>query len=405
MNVLKKALPYICMVLFGAGPAVAGLPHSESIAKVTGVITASAVAGSENSPRITAFDVSPDGGSLALLYDTWPSRSKFALSVAVWDIESNTLSARNRLGDHALLIPPAPILHEAVLFVDEQKYIVAMGLGKVWIVEAKTCSVIRQLETSFPNPSPPVELLHAGSSKIAVIYKQGRNQFRVSLFEIPSGKLLASWASSAFPQSFSPNGKLVVGPIGDYNAGAVTNLQLIDSQTGNTIRMLRTGFAFNNPWPEEHGSVVARFLDNQNIVVCPDNMVDHNGRHSGNSLEIINVSEGRIVRVIAPKEFGPSGELAVSPDGSHFAVYSLYVSARVQRADGLLPNPYKPELLVFDSKGSEPDYVVPRLDAGGGVAPLTNQVLPCLSSGASVIALAQDGAIDFAILNWPTLRF
>lgn len=138
---------------------------------------------------------------------------------------------------------------------------------------------------------------------------------------------------------------------------------------------------------------MARFLDNDRIVVCPDDVVDHNGHHSGNGLEIIDVRADRIVSEIKPKNFGPKGELVISPDRSHFAVYSHYVNPWVELADGLLPNFHKPELLLFQRDERKPELMIPNLDLAGQVAFSTNRVLPSLSSSASVVAVAQGGAI------------
>jgi hypothetical protein len=122
-------------------------------------------------------------------------------------------------------------------------------------------------------------------------------------------------------------------------------------------------------------------------------MVDHTGHHSGNSLELIDIEKDGIVREISPKAFGPTGELAVSPDLSYFAVFSYYINAWAERSEGFWPNFHKPELLLFGKGNAQPELVIPDLKPSGAVAYLANLVLPRLSDRGSVIAIAQFGAV------------
>ncbi len=172
------------------------------------------------------------------------------------------------------------------------------------------------------------------------------------------------------------------------------NLLVMDARTGAGIKSIPVSFGFKK-WESdaEKGSVTARFLDNDQVVVTPDNMTDHTGHHSGTSMVVINISESRVVREIMPKNFGPTGELAVSPDLGHFAVYSHNVSAVAKLSDGLWPDFHKPELMLFATNQTKPELVIPDLRGDGAVAHLRNMVLPRLSSNASVVAVAQLGAV------------
>lgn len=394
---MRVSKTILCSVLGVFGLSLMNL-HAAGQPKLTARLTAevapSALPESTRDSRITAFDVAPDGSLLAVLYVTWPSRASFGLSAAIWDIRSKAVVEHAQIGQQAARVPSSPLVDDEVIFTADKRYLLALGLGKVWILDASTCTVIRSIESPRSELGPPVHILTAGGSAVAVTYKQGYNQFYVALFEIPSAKMIAGWPSSAFPQSFSPDGKLVIGPSAEYNEGGVTNLQLMEAQTGARIKTIPVGFGFRKGRaPEEKGSVTVRFLDNAQIVLTPDNMVDHTGHHSGSSIEVININDNRVVREITFKNFGPTGELAVSPDLSHFAVYSSYASALAERSDGLWPNFHKPELLLFTTNETKPEMVIPDLKGDGAVAHLRNMVLPSLSTDASVVAIAQLGSV------------
>jgi hypothetical protein len=364
-------------------------------ARLTAEVTPTSLPESTKDSRITAFDVAPDGSRLGVLYVTWPSRTSFGLSAAIWDIRSKAVVEHAPIGLEAVRAPSGPLVDDELIFTADEKYLLALGLGKVWILDANTCAVARSIDSPRSELGPPVRILLAGRSALAVTYRQGYNQFYVALFEIPTAKMIAGWQSSAFPQSFSPDGKLAVAPDAEhYNQGGVKNLLVMDARTGAGIKSIPVSFGFKK-WESdaEKGSVTARFLDNDQVVVTPDNMTDHTGHHSGTSMVVINISESRVVREIMPKNFGPTGELAVSPDLGHFAVYSHNVSAVAKLSDGLWPDFHKPELMLFATNQTKPELVIPDLRGDGAVAHLRNMVLPRLSSNASVVAVAQLGAV------------
>jgi hypothetical protein len=153
-------------------------------------------------------------------------------------------------------------------------------------------------------------------------------------------------------------------------------------------------YGFKHRWKDEVGSATPQFLDNRTIVVSPDNMVDHTGHHSGDTLTFFDVTTGSLLREVKPVFFGPTAELAVSPDRRYFATVSAYASPKVTRADGRLPNSHIPEVLVYQSAGTPLPAVIPT-EPGliGGVAQLNQLLLPSLSADAATLAIAQDGRV------------
>lgn len=395
MRTLKTIL---CSVLSGvcglAFMNVHAADHLKRTARPTAEVAPSVLPGSTKDSRITAFDIAPDGTQLGLLYTNWPSSTSFILSAAIWDIRSKAVAGRSQIGSQSVDVPPGPVIDDEMIFTADKKYLLVLALGKVWILDGNSCAPIRSIDA----PRSELEAIHivtVSPSAVTVVYKRGYNQFYVALFELPTANLVAGWQSSTFPQSISPNGKLMIGPDSEYNSDGVTNLQLLDLQTGAKIKSIPVEFGFKKGrTSEEKGSVTARFLDNEQIVVIPDNMVDHTGHHSGTSIHFINISQNRIVRKITPKNFGPTGELAVSPDLSYFVVYSSYASALAVRSDGLWPNFHKPELMLFSKNDTNAEALIPGLNGDGAVAHLRNMILPRLSSNASFIAIAQTGTVQ-----------
>jgi len=396
MRASKRILRFVFAGLFLL--STVELPAAEQpklSALLIGEVSASVLPGGGRDSKITAFDLAPDGDLLAVLYSNWSAQTNFKLSVAIWDVRARAVVQNAQVGVHDVSTSTFSLVDDEVTFTADKKYLIVLGLGKVWILDASTCAVVRSIDSPRAELGEPVHFLTADRSTLAVTYKQGYNQFNIALFEIPSAKITASWQSSAFPQSFSPDGNLAVGPDAEgYNQGGVSNLLVMDARTGAKIKSIPVSFGFKKWRPDgKKGSFTARFVDNEEVVVTPDNMTDHTGHHSGNSMEVVNVREGRLAREITPKNFGPTGELTVSSDLCYFAVYSHNVSGFAKLSDGLWPDFDKPQLMLYSADETKPELVIPGLKADGAVAHLRNMILPSLSNNASVVALAQAGAV------------
>lgn len=138
-------------------------------AQLTAEVAPTSLPESTKDSRITAVDVAPDGSRLAVLYVTWPSRTSFGLSAAIWDIRSKAVVEHAQIGLEAVRAPSGPLVDDEVIFTADEKYLLALGLGKVWILDANTCAVARSIDSPRAELGPPVRILAAGHSSLAVV--------------------------------------------------------------------------------------------------------------------------------------------------------------------------------------------------------------------------------------------
>ena len=131
---------------------------------------------------------------------------------------------------------------------------------------------------------------------------------------------------------------------------------------------------------------MSEFLSNEEIVVTPGGNRDSAGHSSGNGLEIINIPQGRIVREIRPKHYGPTGVLAESANLTHFVVESLYARPVAFSYDSPDPKDYRYEIMVFANGGTAPEAVLPFPDSAD--AP------PRISADASTMAIEINGTVQ-----------
>jgi hypothetical protein len=357
-------------------------------------------------PTIRSFDISSDGGRVILLYQTSKGQTTW---VALWDISEKRVIGRAKLTDNDLVAParganPAgPIFSENYVFVlkvrtdiifsSDQKHAVAMAYGRVWILDGANCSIVRSIDPPRLSMFAPVRIQTFNNATFVVTYQFGLDRFQVDFYDFATGNKVATWNASAIPQSFSPNGKLTVAPDpAAVNDGGVTNVQILDALTGERLKSIPVGFHFGKSWlgfggVAAHGSVTSHFLSDTRIVVAPDGQRDPAGHHSGNSLEIIDIPEGRIVAELRPKRFGPTDVLIESPDRSHFGVLSIYAAPFWFSMESSNPAHFTDELIIFASDDREPQSVSPW-----PIEAMTNAP-PRISADASLVAMLVSGAV------------
>jgi hypothetical protein len=354
---------------------------------------------------IGAFDVTPDGTELAVLYGSGkrllsPGIPLFdELWLAFWDVATNKVTRRLHLSTNTQATDVFVQGYLDVRFTRDQRYLIVVGLDKVWVLDAREGSIIRLLNAERPETARPVGLRLLGGSVVAVTYQLEYNQFHTYLNDLPTGARIVDWVSSMAPDSVSLNGKFAVSPDPDAsNKGGVTNVAVFNTATGEKTKSIPVGFAFKKGLfgfgEVTHGSVVARFLNDQQVVVIPDGNGDPAGHHAGDSLEIIDVGAGRVVREIDPARFGPTGIVVESADRSHFAVESVFARPFWFSLESTNPKHFKHELLVFAADGTTPAAIVAypapteRRDRSHAF-----NMPPGISADGSIVAIEADGEV------------
>lgn len=385
----------------------------ETVYSLIGEIGPSTLDEPGKASAVKSFDVSPDGTQLALLYETWKTQTgvpeNHELWIAFWDRSAQKIVRRMQLAKNDLPIPThgtdpnGPIFNENYLYMlrlrrdlivsADQNFMIAMALGRVWILDARTCSMIRPINPPELERVAPVQIQIVSNSVFAIVYQDSVQHFRVRLFELSSGKQIAEWPSTVIPDSFSPDGMLAVAPDPDKrNGGGVTNVQLLNARDGTKIKSIPVGFGFKKNRfgePSANGLVISKFLSNEQIVVTPSADRDPSGQRSGSSLEIIDIVQGRVTREIAPRKLGPIGVLVVSLDRGHFAIESVEAQPNRIAAESRDPRRYTHEAILFASETCALEAAIPIFSAKAG-----GNVSLRVSGDASTVAMRLGDAVQ-----------
>jgi hypothetical protein len=352
-----------------------------------------------SSPIILSFDLSPDGNTVALLVSSGLGKETPFLLVTQ-DLTTKRTAAR-QLGP--LTITNSNFAPQ-VRYASDGHYLVVQDYQTVRVLDSKTFEPLRTI--SAPSDKEPlIPLFVTGASnKDVFVCAFGPEQrlnprfhttpVQVEVVDISSGELLGRWISGDVPQSISANGDLIAVSSLQPRQG-VLPLDVVDVH-GQKVAELTGGFAFKEADPSKPlGRVLGFFMGDEELILSPDENIDHTGHHSGDTLQVVSIA-GKQVRIeqnIKPRQYGPQGELAVSANNRTVLTLSWYVPARFLAHEGALPAS-SPELLVFERGASiKLNAALPVHGLGLKASGWLENRRPRVSSNGSVIAIAQDNGV------------
>jgi len=366
-----------------------------------GRVDESSLAQAVASPGIYAFDLSPSGQDIALLVT-----SGDLVDAPTWLLIANAKTAqvvrKVQIGEPASYYLGWSYFPPQVAFSPDQKFIVVRTGGQVKILDVETLRTVRTVEAPKVGPNVPISICGSGKSDLfAISFGTGQrmeSQFEripvhVEVIDVSDGTRHGSWDSDDIPQSLSRDAKLAA--VSDHSmSGALLKLDVIDTNSGKKLAVLDGGFKFGKPEAgQTMGRVVGRFVSDEEILLSPDSNFDLSGHHSGNSLRVVHIPDGRTVQEMRPKELGPTGEVAVSEDGGEIVAASWYLKPDFfTHPHEPMPLGSAPELLVFSDKR---DFQLSGIikSTGGGLR-VGGSALPFrIASDGSVIAIAENHGI------------
>jgi len=385
--------------------------QSSAAFKIIRRIDSAAAGGRSSTPAeaIQAFDISPDGSLLAVLFqsesqhDSWLRIliENVGTGAALMDLKLPT-DARPDHWD----LPPWYVPH--VVFSGDQNLLAVQDWANIRVVSLSSFQIVRTLASKNNQLRVPFSILSAakndlflvsygkpGSSKITGYNDLMNPQVHNELVDLATGQAQSSWESVDIPQSLSPDGKLAA--VSDWETSSIlVEVEIVDAQTGQKLKTLHSGYKFGKPWERvQTGRVIGKFLSDYEILLSPDEHIDSTGHKSGDALRILRVSDGQLVREIRPDNFGPLGDVITSASHDCFALLSWYISPGIAKRDLEPPEGSRPELLVFPDPRKNRSYTISNLSID---ALVTNQYFgttysPRISNGGSVVAVAQDGGV------------
>src|SRR5580658_733593 len=106
-----------------------------------------------NTAQVRAFDIAPDGSTVAVLYASWKSSSHGMgeeLWVATWSVFSSKLLWKQKIGTDSLAGAAYVRDVKDLVFTADQSRLLALGTGNVWSIDAKSGVVLESIRPPSP---------------------------------------------------------------------------------------------------------------------------------------------------------------------------------------------------------------------------------------------------------------
>jgi WD40 repeat protein len=340
---------------------------------------------------ITAFDLSPDGKTLAVELATDEPDETYTDWVAVWDVESKRLVATkevehdepkqtlsfsfSRDAVRTKLPEPVPIFWQSknIRFSpDGRKLLVLTGPSLV-VLSFPELKVLYTFEDRVTEENIFTQMFIEGfamaANRLAILEQISHNSdqccaLKVILADLDNGKVLGQWGRSGdMSQSIalSPDGKLLaltINPGWDGPKKIATgkyNVFIVKPETGETVRSINSGYAAGN----------AQFIGGgSRLMTVPTN----NMMETSDSVQVWDVDSGKLEQKFSYAKYGLRGGVASSSDGKLLAMAAFWLNPTDVKLDRNSPRGGANLLLwtltdgklVYESKKLDQEY-----DMGG----------------------------------------
>jgi hypothetical protein len=306
-------------------------------------------------PQIWAYDLSPDGTRLALFVVSMTTSQAPADSwIVLASATTSEILKQVRFGTRpAFQQSYAP----QIVFTHDGKFLVLQDQQTVSVLDSASLTTFRTISSSAGSKfNIPASIVIANGRNIAAVSfgtgdaraSDGKWPMYTAIVDLSTGKQVAGWEDNDIPFSLSPRGDFLAVP--DHStAEPVMGVKILDAKSGKVIVVLPAKYSYPKEVPKNYFAViVAKFLGDDELILTPNNYADQSGHDVGPSLNIVQLKNSNVVQQIHPKDYGPTGEVAVSADQSTFITVSRYLPPRyLQHPHWRIPSDIRPELLVF----------------------------------------------------------
>jgi len=204
MGFFKGVLRVLILILFGTVPLLAHHQADQSRAAASELLSVGPENLAGRFPSIFAFDVSPDGHTLAVEFVAGGEQDNQVLQIGEWDLLSKKLKTTDVVEGPTKQLMSNPQFQYDLRFTPDGLNLVALTGSRVVILNAQTLTPLRVMGLP-PEPGLPPQFgwvlnsfgISGDGSRLAVISRGvgptcgDHSTFR--LFDLKSGDLLNSW--------------------------------------------------------------------------------------------------------------------------------------------------------------------------------------------------------------------
>jgi hypothetical protein len=346
---------------------------AETILKPLWSVGGSDLPGRYRGAMIRAFDISPDGATLAAIFFTSegqrPDGTRMAaVQIAEWEVKDQKLVKLQQVDGPAAVMnfSPNPQYTFNLQFTPDGQKLVAQIGRSIKVLDAVTLSVLYSIEPpeALPRPSEGVAIrrfaVSGDSKQLAVLSSPAASpceSTRARLFSLDTGEETAEWAlpegACPYSMSLSADGSQTLLSRFLIYPAATADVDLVDSRTGKLLRSFDVGFGTgDSPFAVAgahfigHDQFIAQIVVN---MTAPAEVMK-------STLAICDIDTGALRHQMAYSVYGVRGTIALAARASVVAVlgYGPVYPERPLRDDN---TPGFERLLLFHTNEREPFYI------------------------------------------------
>jgi hypothetical protein len=299
-----------------------------------------------------AFDISPDGKTLAVEFGTKEPDKRFTDWVALWDVESQRLIATKEVehdeptqlyyGLKARPPVPGPILWQTkdIRFSpDGRELLVLTGPSLVGLSfpELKVLYSFEDRVDPVTEQSLYTHMFIEGfamaANRLAILEQISHNSpkccsLKVKIADLHTGKLVADWTKPGLSHSIalSPDASLLALTVNPAPWGVRTippeanNIFILNANSGDIVQAFNSGSAAGN----------AQFVGGDTALIT---MPIYSNFEPGDAAKLWNLKTGQLDQKLGYFEYGLRGGMSLSANGELLAVAAFWLNPADVRLD------------------------------------------------------------------------
>jgi WD40 repeat protein len=375
-------------LLGGVMPWQARLDSHPTAAKELEVLQISAFTDRFPAAFVKSFDLSPDGKTVAVEFETYEGEGNRGIWIALWSLnERAELRRFERLEG-----PGRDILRDnsyqfRVRFGPDGQMLFVLTGPRLVALALPTLEVSYAIEA----PVPPGRrgkgpYIHDFSialevERIAIHYQSGLypdpDTLEIQILDSKTGELKVRWSRPGYFASFalSPDGSLLAAASNPIKRGLRVpdkpNAFVFDSSTGKQLRAINTGFMLRH---------VYFMPDGNRLLTCAGDS-GFADDFKNDAIKIWDLQEGKLAQKLSYGEFGIRGQAAISASGTRLVTITEWQNPDDRRQDRDVIRGFA-RFLIWDLEKPKLEFIS---------APLQGGIESPVSEGRFLVRLSADG--------------
>ncbi len=299
-----------------------------------------------------AFDISPDGKTLAVEFGTREPDKRITDWVALWDIESQRLIATKEVehdepkqlyyGLKSRPPVPGPILWQTkdIRFSPDGRELLVLTGPSLVGLSFPELKVLYSFEDRVGPVTEQtlyrhmfVEGFAMAANRLAILEQISHNSpkccsLKVKIADLHTGKLVADWTRPGLSHSIalSPDASLLAltNNPAPWGVGAIppeaNNILILNANSGDIVRAFNSGSAAGN----------AQFVGGDTALIT---MPIYSDFEPGDAAKLWNLKTGQLEQKLGYPKYGLRGGISLSANGELLAVAAFWLNPTDVRLD------------------------------------------------------------------------